>query len=257
MVYGLVPYENSTYGSVVETRDLFANQQHRYPNVIIYDETYLPVRHQLLGHRTTSPETSKPIDLSHIKRLYSHPAAFGQCKRFIAQHMKGVECLEISSTSKAAEIVSQDASKTSAAIASKTAAKLSGLELLAEGIQDHSSNTTRFFFLRNRTRNGIHILDEPSTTRQREHKTKTLVTFTTTPGSLSNVMKVFTAQNIILSNFFSVPNAASPDAWQYTFFAEFYQKQEPNGVAQVNEILAELEAVTAFCKWHGSWPSRV
>ena len=169
--------------------------------------------------------------------------------------MKGVECLELSSTSKAAEIVSQDITKTSAAIASKTAAKLSGLEFLAEGIQDHSNNTTRFFFLRNRIQNGVHILDDLSTTGQREHRTKTLVTFTITPGSLSNVMKVFTAQNISLSNFFSIPNAASPDAWQYKFFAEFHQKQEPNGVAQVNETLAELEAVTRFCKWHGSWPS--
>ena len=250
----MVPYENSTYGSVIETRDLFANQQHRFPHVTICLETYLGVSHYLLGRHITAPRRSIPIVPGHIKCLYSHPAAFGQCKLFLAQYMKGVECLEVSSTSKAAEMVSQDLTNTSAAIASKTAAKLYGLDFLAEEIQDCSNNTTRFLFLRHQTDADIRLGREISSP---VHQMKTLITFTVMGGRLSDALRVFITQNLNLTNFYSVPRAANTDPWQYTFFAEFGQKQEPNGVGKVKQTLAQLEAVTEFCKWHGSWPSEM
>ena len=256
--YGLVPYANSTYGSVIETRDLFANQQERFPSLTICLETYLNVSHYLLGHRKLVSGTSRPFDLDHVKCIYSHPAALGQCKIFLDQHMKGVECREISSTSKAAETVSQDPTRASAAIASKTAAKLFDLSFLAEEVQDRRDNITRFLFLRRRTSKCTHFLEENISSKPRKYRMKTLITFSVNPskaGRLSDALKVFTTLDLNLTNFFSVPSTAGADPWQDTYFAEFDQKQEPNGEEKVNQALAKLEALTTFCKWHGNWPS--
>lgn len=88
--------------------------------------------------------------LSHVKRVYSHPQAFGQTAKFFATYLKGVETIEVSSTSKAAELAAADATGSSAAVAGEVAGEMAGLDVLARCIEDREDNTTRFFVLRRR-----------------------------------------------------------------------------------------------------------
>ncbi|CCC10637.1 unnamed protein product [Sordaria macrospora k-hell] len=157
--FGVAPFENSTHGTVSFTLDCLADRASTYPNITICGEAYLDVHHFLLGRRKSSllsnvdVETAKatPLtSLSHVKRVYSHPQAFGQTAKFFATYLKGVETIEVSSTSKAAELAAADASGESAAVAGEVAGEMAGLDVLARCIEDREDNTTRFFVLRRR-----------------------------------------------------------------------------------------------------------
>jgi prephenate dehydratase len=213
--YGVVPFENSSNGSVVFTLDLFADREGKYPDILVDGEVYVSVVHCLLGRKaverkeegeekaasegavnhehsikeedgkavvdvsvegptTTTPKSpqSSPSDtqpvstpsaletehlpsLDHVTKLYSHPQAWGQCVSFLSSpHLKLLERQDVSSTSRAAQLVSEDVTGTSAAISSKLAADAYGLDVLREGIEDREGNATRFLVLRRRRDNG-------------------------------------------------------------------------------------------------------
>ena len=278
--YGVVPFENSTNGSVLYTLDLFADRQSQYPDVYVCGEAYLDVHHCLLGYASghcleersisgdatptrkqpspTKPRTQPIRDLQHIKRIYSHPQAFGQCEVFLSTFLKGVERQEVSSTSKAAEIVSQDSTRSTAAISSKVAAGVHGLDVLAQGIEDRDDNTTRFFFIRNGTRP-----EDPTKQLSWQRETdaqawKTLVAFTinhNSAGALADALMVFKTYVLNLTSINSRPSRINP--WHYIFFIEFGGRKEEDGKGNVAEALKHLATVTEGCRWHGSWIDRV
>ncbi|KAI4640741.1 hypothetical protein J4E93_008332 [Alternaria ventricosa] len=151
---GVVPFENSSNGSVVFTLDLFADLNNKYPDILVTGEAYVAVKHCLLGYANASGSQDGDgdgrdgrdgTDFSHIKKLYSHPQAWGQCKNFLDKYLKTAERHDVSSTSKAAEIASQDKTGESAALSSEIAAELFGLDVLAKEINDKKGNSTRFF----------------------------------------------------------------------------------------------------------------
>ncbi|RYP55547.1 hypothetical protein DL770_010902 [Monosporascus sp. CRB-9-2] len=192
--YGVVPFENSTNGSVVFTLDCFADRAGAYRDLSVCAEIYQDVHHCLVGRRRLpkrnndsdkgptgglprspsqgpsstgpNPSNSPPCpsstsasrqhrhpdpDLSHIRRVYSHPQAFGQCTRFLRTRLRGVETVDVSSTSRAAEMVRSEDDGASAAVSSAAAAEMLGLDVLARNIEDRPDNTTRFFVLRRGT----------------------------------------------------------------------------------------------------------
>ncbi|EGP85336.1 uncharacterized protein MYCGRDRAFT_27205, partial [Zymoseptoria tritici IPO323] len=221
---GVVPFENSSNGSVVFTLDLFVDLHNRYPDLVVDAEIYLPVRHCLLGHQrkqlcSSSPPKSSSTgvpDLSHITKLYSHPQAWGQCKSFLSKHLHGLERQDVSSTSRAAELVAADPSGTSAAIASKIAAELiSPLDVLVEGIEDNEGNSTRFFVLRKlsssptSTTSDIPSCDAPTNEEDYERH-KTLITFTLlqhgSSGALADCLAVFKNHGINLTSINTRPS---------------------------------------------------
>ncbi|KAK3399108.1 Prephenate dehydratase-domain-containing protein, partial [Sordaria brevicollis] len=158
--FGVAPFENSTHGTVSFTLDCLADRLATYPNITICGEAYLDVHHFLLGRRKSpllsniddekSAKATPLTSLSHVKRVYSHPQAFGQTAKFFATYLKGVETIEVSSTSKAAELAAADATGSSAAVAGEVAGEMVGLDVLARCIEDREDNTTRFFVLRRR-----------------------------------------------------------------------------------------------------------
>ncbi|KAF2273757.1 PDT-domain-containing protein [Westerdykella ornata] len=168
--YGIVPFENSTNGSVVFTLDLFADRERRNPDVVVCGEGYVRVRHCLVGHpnpATTTERTENvneerkqhnPADLSdlaHITTLYTHPQVWTQCTRFLSllsssSTSETIDRIDTSSTSRAAELVAHDPSRCSAAICNALAAQTFGLPILRQDIQDDEGNETRFFVLRRR-----------------------------------------------------------------------------------------------------------
>ncbi|KAI9141015.1 Prephenate dehydratase-domain-containing protein [Paraphysoderma sedebokerense] len=117
--YGVVPFENSTFGSVSQTLDRFISS-----NVQIRGETYLGVHHCLMSNSS----------MQQIRRIYSHPEAFGQCQRWLDANLGNVERINVSSTAFAAELASKELH--SAAICSYACAELYGLDIIQQKIED-------------------------------------------------------------------------------------------------------------------------
>jgi prephenate dehydratase len=268
---GVVPFENSSNGSVVFTLDLIGDIHGTHPDILVCGESYVAVKHCLLGHaipnstsqppkvveidaKFTNPLAVPTSDLSKIKKLYSHPQAWGQCKAFLSTYLKGVERQDVSSTSKAAEIAAQDPSGESAALSSFVAASLFGLDVLAESINDHVGNATRFLVIRRKDS----VTPPPSSPSGSSDGTwKTLVTFTVdhaNPGALAHCLAAFEKYALNLTSINTRPSGV--ENWHYIFFVEFKGKKEESG-GKVNGALEELGKVCRSWRWLGSWENRL
>ncbi|KAI0879237.1 Prephenate dehydratase-domain-containing protein [Hypoxylon argillaceum] len=295
--YGVAPFENSTNGSVVFTLDYFADRENVYKDLNVCQEIYLDVHHCLLGHaapklegdaasadgggqRTPTAQQphpqaarSRPLHpLAHVRRVYSHPQAFGQCAAFLGAWLRGVETVDVSSTSRAAELARADPSGASAAISSAAAATLLGdLDVLARDIEDRADNTTRFFVLRR----GVD--DFPSTSaggggasieRKGEEEgeeggedgargTKSLLSFTVphrSPGALADVLSCFRRAGLNLTSINSRPSlAGGAAAFEYVFFVEFEGHRFRDARGRVAAALEDVAAVARASRWLGSW----
>ncbi|KFA67386.1 hypothetical protein S40285_00207 [Stachybotrys chlorohalonatus IBT 40285] len=271
---GVVPFENSTNGSVVFTLDLLADRDGKYSNITVDGETYVNVHHCLVGHKfglpddaadgsgtrtptASDPRPSKPKSqplgsLKNIQRLYSHPQAFGQCNHFISTYLKGVEMFDVSSTSKAAEIVQGDTTGTWAAISSELAASCHGLDVLGKSIEDREDNTTRFLIIGTNPS----IPDDWDLVKQSlaEAGSKSMVSFTVphkSPGALADVLSCFRAFDLNMTSINSRPSLLAP--FQYIFFVEFegHKHDDPDG--RVGGALDKISKVAESWRWLGSW----
>jgi prephenate dehydratase len=164
--------------------------------------------------------------------------------------LKGIERIDVSSTSKAAEIVKEDTTGTSAAIASHIAAEVHGLDVLAKGIEDREDNTTRFFIL-------CKGLADPATDARQLNPstpTKTLVSFTVnhrSPGALVDVLDCFRQYRLNLTSINSRPSRVVP--FQYIFFVEFEGSLLKDPIGKVKGALDSLSQVAQSWRWLGSW----
>ncbi|KAI0802530.1 Prephenate dehydratase-domain-containing protein [Xylaria sp. FL0064] len=299
--YGVVPFENSTNGSVVFTLDNFADRSNVYGDLNVCREIYLDVHHCLVGHidpsSTSTPsakgaETDKEAgasgqqarsrpchSISHIRRVYSHPQAFGQCTAFLGSWLRGIETVDVSSTSRAAELALADKSGTSAAISSSVAAELLGLDVLARNIEDRDDNKTRFFVLRkgvekddaataaaavapssiipSDTKTGGEGLEEDEEDdAELLSSTKSLLSFTVphrSPGALADVLSCFRRGGLNLTSINSRPSLTGATAFEYVFFVEFegHRFRDPRG--RVARVLEDVAAVARTSRWLGSW----
>ncbi|KAL4266916.1 Prephenate dehydratase domain-containing protein [Pleurotus pulmonarius] len=138
--FGVVPQENTIFGSVVETYD-----QLRHSNVgkglFVVSEVTLGVQHCLLAR--------KGVSLSEIKNVLSHEQALGQCQGFLSKHLPSARQMKTPSTAAAAEaIATSEEYATSAAICSKICTTVfPELDVLEESIQASNDNFTRFYVL--------------------------------------------------------------------------------------------------------------
>ena len=128
--YAVLPIENSSTGIVSENFDLLAE----YDNCII-GEQIIRANHCLLG--------LEEAELSDITDVYSHPQALMQCSKYLEAHT-GWEKHSTENTAVSAKKVKEEKRKDRAAIAGKITAEIYGLKVLAEGIQNNTSNSTRF-----------------------------------------------------------------------------------------------------------------
>lgn len=258
---GVVPFENSSNGSVVFTLDLFANLSGKYGDLVVVNEAYVRVNHCIVGHAAAKPstgeQTSLPQDWSHITKLYSHPQAWGQCKKFLGANFKHAEKQDVSSTSRGAALVAANpADASTAAISSALAAKENGLAVLAQSIQDSSENTTRFLVIRRR--GDFEALDKRTfvETPVEWDMYKTLVSFTVAqhgaPGALADCLAVFKKHKITLTSINSRPSGEA--SWHYVFFVEFKgRKRVAEQGGPVNDALADLGTVAKDWRWLGSF----
>ena len=122
--------ENTTEGVVTHTLDMFVDSELK-----IVAQIVMPIEHCLVGKG----------QLQDVKKLYSHPQAYAQCRNWVRENLPRAEFIESSSTTAAAALAAK--SKTTAAISSALAAEQYKLNILEAGVQDHSGNATRFLVL--------------------------------------------------------------------------------------------------------------
>lgn len=134
-VVAVVPVENSSAGSIVDTFDLLWERDGR-----VLGEVYLPVRHALMAL------PGVPIDA--IRRVVSHPKALAQCRNFLAR--LGVEAVPEWDTAGSARLVAERGWTDTAALAPPSAAPVHGLSILADAAEDAHVNTTRFLVVAGR-----------------------------------------------------------------------------------------------------------
>lgn len=220
--YGVVPVENSTEGPVQQNLDLLAEGEAR-----VCGEITIPVAHYLLARGP----------LESIERVYSHPQALAQCRRWLSEHLPGRDIQHVTSTARAAELAASEAG--AAAIAPHLAAEVYGLQVLAEHIQDLTSNSTRFFVI------GMHASREPTG----QDKTAICFSIKDRVGALRDVVNVFAEAGLNLSSIHSRPSKRR--AWDYLFFLEIEGHVADPRVAGA---LREVEQHCVFLKVLGAWP---
>ena len=129
---GMIPIENSVAGRVADIHHLMPES-----GLHIIAEHFMPVRHQLLA--------PKGATLADIRTVESHVHALGQCRKMVRK--LGVRPIVAADTAGSAREIAAAGDKTRAAIASRLAAEIYGLSILAEDIEDETHNTTRFIVL--------------------------------------------------------------------------------------------------------------
>lgn len=216
MDYAVVPFENSTNGQVVFTYDLLRDWflAREKPAFRVVAEQFVAIHHFLL---------SNADDLSNVTTLYSHPQVWGQVTDFLGlgKLPTNMTKVDTSSTAKAAEMVYNDASNTSACICSKMSADLYKLPVKYAEIEDLRGNTTRFLVL------GYEAL------KLQQDKTITSLVYVLNkndPGALCSALTAFSSNNINLTSIASRPSKISQ--WLYVFFVEAEGDEEEENMKQ-------------------------
>lgn len=222
--FGVVPIENNQEGVVNETIDLLLEK-----NLMIAAEAEIPV------HFTFATQTENLADLRYI---YSKDIAFRQCSKFLNDSFDGLqaELIPVESTSKAAKLAAQQPN--AAAICSNIAAKLFGVPVLFDNIEDSDLNRTRFLIL------AKDFVNQPS-----GHDKTTMIARlpnTESPGVLAEFLQEFNKREINLTKIESRPLREGA-SFRYWFLLEC--EGHANDAA-IQDILAHHSAEV---KWVGSY----
>ncbi|NLI73543.1 MAG: prephenate dehydratase [Euryarchaeota archaeon] len=219
----VVPVENSIEGSVTAVNDLLLEN-----DLIIVGEVLVKVVHCLIGHESTN--------ITDIKRVYSHPQALGQCRRFLSNHPSW-ERIPSFDTAGSVRMIRDGSRADEVAIASKRAAEVYNMKVLLESIQDSNENYTRFF-----------ILEKASHLLKSGDKTSLVFATRSGPGALYEAMGCFASRNINMTKVESRPRRGR--TWEYAFFVDIDgHADEP----EVAEALADLVRRAVFVKVLGSY----
>ncbi len=219
--YGVVPIENSIEGAVSHTLDMFVDSDLKICAQIILD-----VAHNLLAD----------YPKNKIRRIYSNPQVFGQCRIWLQENLPCVELIEVSSTTRAAQIAAKE--KYSACIASILAARVYKLKVIAKDIEDSPYNITRFLV--------IGKSDVPQTGNDR---TSIMFSIKDKVGALHDMLMPFKKYKINLTKIESRPSKRR--AWDYYFYVDLEGHRDNPGV---KKALLELESKCKFLKVLGSYP---
>lgn len=191
--YGMLPIENSSYGSVVEVYDLMKKY-----NFSIARSVSLQIKHSLLAARGTK--------LSDVREIVSHEQALGQCDEFLKK-LKDVKITVFENTAAAAKYVSESKRSDLAAIASESCISLYNLTALATNIQDSDSNYTRFI-----------CISQTLEIYPGSNKISLMLSVPHRPGALYEVIAKFSALGVNLTKLESRPIPGSD--FEFLFYLD-------------------------------------
>lgn len=221
---GVMAIENSIAGSILPNYNLLQKS-----NLRVVGEIYLQIKQNLL--------VNPGVGLEDIREVHSHPMALLQCIDYLEKH-PGWKLVETEDTALSAKHLQQHRSRHTAAIASRLAADLFGLEVLAPAIQTMKNNYTRFLILQ-REDNAMVVADP----------NKASVNFHTdhSRGSLARVLTTIAEGGINLSKLQSMPIPGSE--WEYSFHADM----EFEDLAQFQGVIEAIKPITAELKIYGTY----
>jgi prephenate dehydratase len=218
---GVMAIENSIAGSILPNYNLLQKS-----NLKIAGEIYLQIRQNLM--------VNPGVKLEDIREVHSHPMAIQQCLEYLDKY--DWKLIETEDTALSAKHIHQHRSKHIAAIASKLAADLFGLNMIAPNIHTMKNNYTRFL-----------ILQREDTVMTIEDANKASVNFHTdhSRGSLAKVLTAISDGGINLSKLQSFPIPGSD--WRYSFHADM----EFDTIDQFNKVIDEIKPITEEVKVYG------
>jgi prephenate dehydratase len=220
----VIPIENSLAGSVLEHFDLLLAQ-----DVQVERETLLRIRHNLIALAGSS--------MDDIDRVFSHPVALAQCKRFLAAHPK-MKSVAFYDTAGSVKQLVELHDRTAAAIASSAAAYFYGASILQGDVEDNPENFTRFFFVRRKSES---VADPES------NKISIAFSLENRPGSLAAALLELSAIGTNLTKIESRPVQGKP--WEYIFYVDCQIQSAEEG----SRALAALQPYCAMVKELGRY----
>lgn len=222
--YGVVPIENSTEGAVNYTLDQFMESELK-----ICAQFSLKIENNLIAK----------IPRDQIQKVYSHPQVIGQCRQWLRHNLPAADLIEVSSTTRAAELAATEPH--AAALAGSMAAEVYGLDILEASVQDSPYNTTRFL-----------VIGHSSCPPTGDDKTSLMFCVQDKPGALFNALVPLKQLKINMSKIESRPSKRK--AWEYFFFVDIDGHSRDPKMA---EALDELSKHCTFVKILGSYPKTV
>ncbi len=218
---GLMAIENSIAGSILPNYNLLQKS-----NLCIVGEVYLQIKQNLL--------VNPGVTLEDIREVHSHPMAILQCFGFLDKH--NWKLVETEDTALSAKHIHQHRSKHLAAIASKLAADIYKLDMIAPNIHTLKNNYTRFL-----------VLQRPEKAQKIDGANKASINFHTdhSKGSLAKVLTKIAEAGINLSKLQSFPIPGSD--WKYSFHADV----EFNTVHEFDEMIQVVDTLTEDLKVYG------
>jgi len=228
----IAPIENSLAGSIHRNYDLLLES-----GLTIAGETHLRIVHNLIA----PPD----VELAHIRRVYSHPVALAQCTRFLRANPH-LEAVPVHDTAGGVREVMERGRDDEAGIASAGAAEIYGGRIVADRIEDHAQNYTRFLLL---TRAGRDI---PTQEPPRRWKTSLVFRTPNRPGALYRALGAFAMFDLDLAKIESRPIEGRP--WEYAFYLDVIGRAEDPTVTRALDNLRQMtETVTVLGTYGTRW----
>jgi prephenate dehydratase len=223
--YGVVPVENTLSGTVPNVYELLLSHDLR-----VVRETLTHIDHVLVG-----PPNVRRDD---VRRVLSHPVALAQCAEFFRAN-RNIQAVPVFDTAGAVEIVMREDDGFTAAIAARRAATLYHGTVLAEHLQDHPENWTRFL-----------LLARPDAVDPANDANKTLVAFDLPhePGALARALQALAASDVNLTKIESRPIAGKP--FEYRFVVEL---TVDDGAAKLTRAVEQMRSVTPWLRVLGAY----
>jgi chorismate mutase/prephenate dehydratase len=227
--YGVLPIENSSTGSIASVYDLLS--RYRY---FIVGEEEITVEHCLLAPKGSSLDT--------VEEVYSHPQGFSQSQEFLNKHSRW-KCIPYYNTAIGAAYVAEQNDPRLAAIASKRAGKIYGLDILAENINFSQTNVTRFVIISR----DIELFENPSRVSIAFHLPHR-------PGALYEIIGIFSVFSLNLCKIESRPLLKKN--WEYLFFIDFTGNISQNTLVNLIPIIEEKVEYFQFLGYYPQFENK-